>query len=256
MSEVITFIFELIKSTMNNLLKNPLIVLIIIIGLICSIFEKRILGWFGEHWTKKALKKLPKDKYIIINNVFIFTNGNTHQIDHVIVSPYGIFSIETKQYNGYIVGSKYDKNWVRYIGKKKIYYTNPIRQNYGHVKSLSELLKIEESKIYNIVCIPSRAKLKIQHDGELVRYDTIVNKILSYKDEIINNTGEIVETINKNNIKDKNLLNQHNKNIKENIIDKDSNKCPKCGGILVERNGKYGQFIGCSNYPKCRYTRK
>ena len=29
--------------------------------------------------------------------------------------------------------------------------------------------------------------------------------------------------------------------------------CPNCGSKLVERNGKYGKFIGCSNYPKCHY---
>ncbi|MCB5251961.1 MAG: type I DNA topoisomerase [Candidatus Cloacimonetes bacterium] len=32
-------------------------------------------------------------------------------------------------------------------------------------------------------------------------------------------------------------------------------KCPKCGNPLVERNGKYGAFIACSNYPKCKYSR-
>lgn len=32
--------------------------------------------------------------------------------------------------------------------------------------------------------------------------------------------------------------------------------CPKCGGKLVKRKGKYGEFIGCSNYPKCNYTKK
>ena len=31
-------------------------------------------------------------------------------------------------------------------------------------------------------------------------------------------------------------------------------KCPRCGKWLVERNGKYGKFLGCSGYPKCRYT--
>lgn len=36
----------------------------------------------------------------------------------------------------------------------------------------------------------------------------------------------------------------------------DLNKCPYCGAALVERNGPYGIFIGCSNYPKCKYTRK
>jgi restriction system protein len=32
--------------------------------------------------------------------------------------------------------------------------------------------------------------------------------------------------------------------------------CPKCGGSLVERSGKFGKFYGCSNYPKCDFTRK
>ena len=228
----------------------------LLVILVSVIYGNKIVGWFGEYWTRLALKKLPKDKYIILNDVFIKTNSGTHQIDHVIVSPYGIFSIETKQYNGYITGNKYDKKWIRHAGKKKYYYTNPIRQNYGHVKALSELLDIEESKVFNIVCIPSKATLKIQHDGELVRYDTIVDKILSYNKMLIENVDEIVNTINKNSIIDKSIKKEHIKNIKDNIIDKDSNKCPKCGGQLVERNGKYGRFVGCSNYPRCKYTRK
>ena len=30
--------------------------------------------------------------------------------------------------------------------------------------------------------------------------------------------------------------------------------CPRCGGDLVERKGKYGKFIGCTNYPKCKFA--
>ena len=226
----------------------------LIIIIIYKIFGPKIIGWFGEIWTKQALSKLPKDKYSIINDVFIKVNDHTHQIDHVIVSKYGIFSIETKQYNGFITGNKYDKNWVRHVGKNKFYYSNPIRQNYGHVKALSELLGIDESKIYNVVCIPSRAKLRIEHDGELVRYDTIVDKILSYDKEIVDNEEEIVSIINNSIINDKKTRKVHIDNIRNNIIDKEQNKCPKCGGQLVERVGKYGNFIGCSNYPKCKYT--
>ncbi len=231
-----------------------IIITCLVIIITYKLFGAKLIGWFGEYWTKQVLNKLPKDKYIVINNVFIETNGYTHQIDHVIVSKYGIFSVETKQYNGFITGNKYDKNWVRHVGKNKYYYTNPIRQNYGHVKALSELLGIDESKIYNIVCIPSRAKLKIEHDGELVRYDTIVDKILLYKEEVINNTDEIANIIKNNNITDKSIKKKHINKIKENNIDKDLSKCPKCGGQLVERNGKYGKFIGCTNYPKCKYT--
>lgn len=36
----------------------------------------------------------------------------------------------------------------------------------------------------------------------------------------------------------------------------DPNICPECGGVLKEKNGRFGKFIGCSRYPKCRYTRK
>ena len=239
--------------------KNPYYCAFLIIGiiliLIIKLFGSKIIGWFGELWTKSEIKKLPKDKYKVINDVFIYTNDSYHQIDHVVVSPYGIFSIETKQYNGYIVGDKYDKKWVRKVGKKTYYYTNPIRQNYGHVKSLSQLLNIDESKIFNVVCIPSRAKLNVKHDGEVVRYDEVLDKIYSYNEVIIDNVDELVEIIKLNNITDKKTKKEHIKNIRENIIDNDLSKCPKCGGQLVERTGKYGNFIGCSNYPRCKYTK-
>ncbi|MCD6237994.1 MAG: type I DNA topoisomerase [Thermotogae bacterium] len=42
----------------------------------------------------------------------------------------------------------------------------------------------------------------------------------------------------------------------EEIEEKMGRKCPKCGGDLVIRKGKYGKFIGCSNYPKCNYTER
>ena len=244
----------------HMLLSSPLYWIILIISLIIIItyklFYSKILGWFGELWTKQSLNKLPKDIYYILNDIMIEVDNKTSQIDHIIISKYGIFSIETKQYNGFITGNKYDKKWIRHVGKNKYYYTNPIRQNYGHIKSLSKLLDIDESKIYNIVCIPSNSILRIEHDGELVRYNTILDKILSYKEDIIDNVDDIVNIIKSNNITDKSIKKKHINNIKENIIDNDTSKCPKCGGKLVERNGKYGKFIGCSNYPKCRYTIK
>jgi DNA topoisomerase-1 len=42
-------------------------------------------------------------------------------------------------------------------------------------------------------------------------------------------------------------------------IDKEENKidekCPICGGDLILKHGKFGEFIACSNYPECKYTR-
>ena len=246
---------ELSEMFLYNPIYWIVIFSLLILCIVLKVFTPKILGWFGEYWVKQQLNKLPKDKYKIINNVLISVDGITHQIDHIIVSPYGIFSIETKQYNGYITGAKYDKHWVRHLGKKKLYYTNPIRQNYGHVKALSELLNIDESKVFNIVCIPSKAKLRIKHDGELTRNYDIVDKIKSYQNTIINNVDEISNEIIIGNITDKKIVKEHINNIKNNV-NFDGNICPKCGGELVERKGKYGTFIGCSNYPKCKYIKK
>ena len=201
----------------NNIWVWILAIVLLILNIILINNLTKLIGFLGENNTKDALKGLPKDKYKIINNILIKINGYTHQIDHVIVSSYDIFCIETKQYNGYFIGSKWDKNWTRIVGKNRYPYENPIRQNYGHVKALCELLNMDESKIYNIVCIPSGAKLRIKNDGELTRYDTIVDKILSYKDIVIDNVDEIVDIINKNNITDKTIKKEHIENIKNNL---------------------------------------
>lgn len=218
------------------------------------VYQTKIIGWFGERWTKEALKKLPKE-YIMFNDIMLYVDNKTYQIDHIIVSPYGVFVIETKQWNGYITGTSNDKYWIRH-GRTNIRYHNPIHQNYGHVKCLEKLLNIDKSKLFNIVCIPSNATLKIKNGKELTRYRTIRKRILSKQEVIINNVEEIVDIISKNNITDKKTRKKHIKYIKENVIDNDPNECPKCGGQLVERNGKFGKFIGCSRYPKCRYKEK
>lgn len=243
----------------NKLLRSPIywfvLFLCFIVLYILNRNINKIIGWFGEYWVRQVLSKLPKDRYKVINDVFIMTCGSYHQIDHVVVSKYGIFCIETKQYNGFIYGDKYDKKWVRKVGKNKIYYNNPIRQNYGHVLSLAELLNIDKRKIYNIVCIPSTAKLRIKHDGELTRNYNLAEKIYSYNVEIIDNVDYIVEMICRANITDKEKRKEHIKYILNTVISDEENECPKCGGRLVERNGKNGSFLGCINYPKCKYTR-
>ena len=235
---------------------NKFFIVFLIVGFLCFIFYKKILGWFGEHWTKKSLHELPRESYKVINNLLIEVDGRTSQIDHVVVSRYGVFCIETKQYNGFITGNKYDDKWVRHAGNKKYYYSNPIKQNYGHIKQLAKLLDIDESLIINIVSIPSKATLKIKDDGEVCRYYNLAEKILSYDDLIIDNPREIINKLLDSNIMNRENNKNHIQNVKSSRKQNDYSKCPFCGGDLTKRNGKYGYFLGCSNYPKCKYTRK
>lgn len=51
-------------------------------------------------------------------------------------------------------------------------------------------------------------------------------------------------------------MEEHVNNIKMQKWNVEHGICPRCGGTLVLRNGKYGEFLGCSNYPKCKFIKK
>lgn len=241
-------------------LKQPAFWMVIIFCILVRVFYKKIRGFMGEFWVKSELNKLPKDKYIVLNDIMIKSSRGTHQIDHIVISKFGIFVIEMKNYYGLITGDEYKDKWMQHLGKNKYYFNNPIHQNYGHIKALEEILNLEEDKFVSIICISNQANVKVKAKN-VTQLDFINDLIKSYEKEILDaNLIEIKETLEKKNITDKSIRKSHVKSIKNNIKDneiKEKNMiCPKCGGELIERNGKYGKFIGCSNYPKCKYTSK
>ena len=150
-----------------------------LIALIAHLNRRKIFGKAGEFWTKRELRKL-NNEYKTINDVMIETNdGKTHQIDHIVISKYGIFVIETKHFNAALQGDNYVKNWTYKTFKKTEYIKNPIHQNYGHVQALKEILNIEEDKFISIVCITSNAKARIKSD-KVVSIVSLLDKIKSY----------------------------------------------------------------------------
>ncbi|MBO7525880.1 MAG: topoisomerase DNA-binding C4 zinc finger domain-containing protein [Clostridia bacterium] len=68
---------------------------------------------------------------------------------------------------------------------------------------------------------------------------------------------EVFNTLLAANVTDKEARKQHVKTVKFNKARRDTavanGKCPRCGGDLVLRKGKYGHFYGCSNYPTCKF---
>lgn len=242
-------------------LKNPFFLGVIIIGFLCSIFYKKIIGKIGELDVSHELNKLPSNQYSIINNVMLYDeNGRSHQIDHIIFSKFGIFVIETKNFEGLIKGNTYDKQWVQILGKTKNSFYNPIHQNYGHIKVLEERLNIKENKFISIVCFSDKAKLNITGNGNVINTRNLVSKIIKeYTETIIQeDINDLIKKVETLQDKSLNRNFNHVNNIKKSLNKNPSEDkiCPKCGGKLVERKGKYGDFLGCSNYPKCKYTWK
>lgn len=254
------FLKAIISFYSNN---SGLLLITIILFILCIVIEKyypNFRGFMGEFWVRLELGKLSKDKYIILNDIMIQDEKGTHQIDHLVLSEFGIFVIEMKNYYGLIIGKEFDSKWCQYLGKNKKYFINPIHQNYGHIKSLSNLLKIDEKHFISIICFSNQAKINIKSNSIVTQVDYLKNEILKYNEKTCNNDiTEMFNVISSNNIKDKKMRKQHIKNIHINLNNKvfENNMiCPKCSNKLVEKNGTYGKFIGCSNYPKCRYIKK
>ena len=219
-----------------------------------------IKGNYGESQVSRTLSQLPTDTYHIINNIMLKTEKGTTQIDHVVVSKYGIFVIETKNYQGWIFGKEFDEQWIQQIYKRKSYFYNPIRQNYAHVKALEKTLHLPNNYFIPVVVFSSKSNLKINTNSIVITTNNLQNVILSHQEQRINplDIQNIVTALSCSNIVSPEMNRQHVHNIHQRLFENEqkirNNICPKCGGRLVQRNGKYGAFIGCANFPRCKFT--
>lgn len=188
---------------------------LLILGILIDIYYPKFRGFMGEFWLKLELKKLPKNKYKLLNDIMIEDEKGTHQIDHIVLSKYGIFVIEMKNYYGLIIGNQYKEKWYQYLGKNKYTFHNPMYQNYGHVKALSNVLKLNEELFIPITCFSNQVKLKVTSNKPVVQVGTINRNILKYTEEIITcDLNELSLKIENMNILDKIKRKEHVKNIR------------------------------------------
>jgi len=154
-------------------------VVIIILKLLYAYDYAKIKGAEGESIVANRLKKLHKKKYVVINNILINTGNYTSQIDHVVISIYGIFVIETKHYNGWIHGHQNSEYWSQTFIKKKNRFKNPVQQNIGHIKALNNVLKEFKPIVHHpIVVFTGNAELKNVYTKTPVIYAHQLNKTI------------------------------------------------------------------------------
>lgn len=238
-----------------------LIIIILALSFVFAIFQEKIKGILGEKAVARNLSGLPANQYKLLNDIMLKTEYGTTQIDHIVVSIYGIFVIETKNYKGWITGSEYGEQWTKNMYGKKYSFRNPIKQNYAHVKAMEKKTGLAESDFIPIVAFSRNSEIKVKTSKPVVYIGQVKRVIQSYH-EMKFSEGKIEEIANNilsANITSKDAKKQHVKQIKTEVNNQknmiSNNICPKCGGTLIKRKGKYGTFIGCSNYPKCRYTK-
>lgn len=233
-------------------------------------------GKRGEEKVYKILLELPDD-YHIFNDVILDTGKGTTQIDHIVVSKYGVFAIETKNYRGEIYGNDDQEYWKQiivtevtyrrnpfktytYVTKNQLY--NPVKQSLAHVYAIKQKLKnLSWLPIVPIVVFCGNAYLKkVETKYHVIYDDELIDTIQKYKTARLSDS-DVQEVINKlalHNMREVIDDDSHVFNIRAKEREKEEKLsmgiCPRCGGDLVLRTGKYGNFYGCSNYPNCKYT--
>ena len=229
--------------------------------IVLGIIWRKTKGRRGEKKMAMLLAILPKDSYKVINNLLLQSGGHSTQIDHVVISVYGVFVIETKYYKGWIYGGENSEIWTKNVFGHKYDLRNPLWQNKGHIKAITRVLDDPELiPIYSIIAFSRQAKLFVDKSLPVMYWGQVVPFIKRHKEPVLSEAcvNEIYHTLLSANVGDKEARKLHVKSVKQNKQRRDravaSGLCPKCGGQLVLRKGQYGRFYGCSNYPKCRYT--
>ena len=248
---------------MKDLFANPWFLFggIIFLALLRTWLRPLIHGKAGEAAVGVRLASLG-DEYFVLHDLTIPVQGRTTQIDHVVVSPYGIFVIETKNYKGWIFGTDQSESWTQNIYGKKYSLHNPVKQNYGHIKALEEVLNLDYKCFIPIVTFTARSVLKTKTKAKVIYTHHLMKEIRSYHEEKLNEEqiAEVREKLAAYKTVSHEQVREHVKNVRTTINDNKQKIrqgiCPKCGGKLILKNGKYGAFYGCSNYPKCRFTQQ
>ena len=157
-----------------------------------SFFSSEAKGERGEHRIAMSLERLDPAVYHVMNDVLIpdgIRPEGTTQIDHIVLSVYGIFVIETKNYSGWIFGDADSSKWCQTIYGKRSYFQNPYRQNYKHICCLSALTRLPRKYFVQVVAFTGNCTVKtleklpksfVTTEGELCDF------ILSHKTEILN----------------------------------------------------------------------
>lgn len=239
------------------------IILYLIVVLYKKFYVNKYRGARGERRVARKLKRLNKEDYKVYNNLYLRINDRTTQIDHLVISIYGVFVIETKTYKGWIYGNESSKYWTQTLYRKKHKIYNPIIQNWSHINFLKKVSAEFRNLIYfQIIVFAGSAKLKNVESPIPVIYKRKLLRTIKRKKEIYltHNLVERLDNILQREILDKKEIRKEHKKfvkkqIKKNKGSSISQVCPKCGGILFIRNGKYGKFYGCSNFPQCSHTR-
>ncbi len=248
-----------------------------------------VRGWLGERKVNHYLRRNLGPDYRLLTNLTLPTADGTTQIDHLLVSPYGLFVIETKNMSGWIFGGARQKQWTRKYYRHTQRFQNPLHQNYKHTQTLQTLLELASTQLHSIVVFVGNNEFKTELPGNVLRLAALADYIEAFQTVIISAAEQqaIVKTLER--VHKPETLRTHREHVAhlrerkarsrpspppeaparppvtkpaptESAPEVAAPRCLHCGSAMVRRTVRRGEragseFWGCCQYPKCRGTR-
>ncbi|MGN0826945.1 MAG: NERD domain-containing protein [Kiritimatiellia bacterium] len=222
-------------------------------------------GNWGERMVRESLMGGLSDEYCLFNDLYLpLPDGSTTQVDHVVVSRYGVFVIETKSYSGWIFGRARSAFWTQVRYRKKYQFQNPLRQNYLHICALAKGLGLPRNCFQSVVAFTESCKFRTPMPPKVVWSSQLTGYIRAFDSVVLSaaRVQQIVEAIVKlSESLDASRIQRHVLNLqaRHSALSRENPRpnCPCCGRRMVLRtNRKTGEgFYGCPGYPSCKGTR-
>lgn len=232
------------------------------IALIATIIKTPLFkGFWGEALvTFFAWLLLPNKVYRRTHNVTLQTPDGTTQIDHIFISRFGIFVVETKNMQGWIFGGERQAQWTQKIYKKTFKFQNPISQNYKHIKALEALLDVPADTIHSVVIFTGNSRFKTTMPANVTKHGGYIRYIKSFTTPVLTESEvqSVVDQIQSGRLAPtRETHRQHVQQLEARTNPNTERLCPKCGSSMLRRASKRGAnagkpFLGCSAFPKCK----
>ena len=165
------------------------------------IFFALFIGyWFGRYrsrsfsfqnrgealLTSEIQANFKAPDFHLLNHITLKLKDGTTQIDHILVSRFGVFVIETKTYKGWIFANPKQATWTQVLYRSKFRFQNPIFQNSLHVRAVERLLDfLPAEAIKSAVVFTGQAEFKTDIPSGVYTIQEFIDDLRSFTKEVV-----------------------------------------------------------------------
>ena len=140
------------------------VIVVLLLGVFLFRGNRRLIQrWAGECAVNVSARFfLNKKDYHLLRNVVLPTEDETTQIDHLLVSRFGVFVVEMKNMTGLLYGPHDQDEWTEEVDGYSKLIPNPLHQHFRHAKALEEIFGLKPHTIYPVLVLVGDSEFRTE----------------------------------------------------------------------------------------------